>query len=130
MLHTGTLTDTTIWTSVEPSVGIVSACLPTLRPLLKLFLPGQGFSTHKTISIWHSARQRFGFKSSGQRSQSIKLSNQGNWKSNGLKFHDESGISRTTEITSTKLEPDPERDEMLLVGISVVHDVDIERTAI
>jgi hypothetical protein len=30
--------DVFIWSSVEPSVGIISGCLPTLRPLLKYIL--------------------------------------------------------------------------------------------
>lgn len=30
--------DVFIWSSVEPSIGIVCACLPTLQPLLRIFL--------------------------------------------------------------------------------------------
>lgn len=32
-------TDCFIWSCVEPATGIVSACLPTLRPLLRRFFP-------------------------------------------------------------------------------------------
>lgn len=35
-----------IWSSIEPSLGIISACLPTLRPLIRSIFPaGFGRST-------------------------------------------------------------------------------------
>ena len=39
--------DTTIWTTIEISVAIVSACLPTLRPLFQYFSP----KTPQTFSV-------------------------------------------------------------------------------
>jgi len=53
--------DVFIWSSVEPSVGIISGCLPTLRPLLLHILQ----SWFKYIPSEHS--------SSGKRSQSVTL---------------------------------------------------------
>ena len=34
-VNQGTSSDTVIWSSVEPSAGLISACLPCLGPLLK-----------------------------------------------------------------------------------------------
>jgi hypothetical protein len=38
-----------IWSSIEPSLGIVSACLPTLRPLARYIFPS-GFSSSQKAS--------------------------------------------------------------------------------
>ena len=53
--------DVFIWSSVEPSVGIISGCLPTLRPLLLHILQ----SWFNYIPSEHS--------SSGKRSRSVTL---------------------------------------------------------
>ncbi|KAG8529647.1 uncharacterized protein KY384_005128 [Bacidia gigantensis] len=37
----GVITNTLIWTAAECSVGVISVCLPTLKPLLSLILPSQ-----------------------------------------------------------------------------------------
>ena len=36
---TGAINDAVIWSSIEPSMGVVSACLPTLRPLILYLFP-------------------------------------------------------------------------------------------
>jgi hypothetical protein len=52
--------DVFIWSSVEPSIGIISGCLPTLRPLLMSILsPWYKFvsSSSKSCSTGRSSRQ-------------------------------------------------------------------------
>ena len=34
------LVNAAIWTAVEPAIGVVSACLPSLRPLVKMIFSG------------------------------------------------------------------------------------------
>lgn len=36
----GTYFDVILWSAIEPNVGVVSACLPSYRPLFKKFLEG------------------------------------------------------------------------------------------
>lgn len=36
-----------IWSSIEPSLGIISACLPTLRPLIRSVFPS-GFGSDRS----------------------------------------------------------------------------------
>ncbi|KAH8758528.1 hypothetical protein F5882DRAFT_480263 [Hyaloscypha sp. PMI_1271] len=42
---TYSLVDTYVWSSVETSVGVICACLPTLRPLFTKLFPKGGFET-------------------------------------------------------------------------------------
>jgi hypothetical protein len=52
--------DVFIWSSVEPSIGIISGCLPTLRPLLMLILdPWRKFipSSNKSSSAGKGSHQ-------------------------------------------------------------------------
>jgi hypothetical protein len=52
--------DVFIWSSVEPSIGIISGCLPTLRPLLMCILsPWRNWvsSSGKSCSTGRSSRQ-------------------------------------------------------------------------
>lgn len=51
-----------IWSSIEPSCGIISACLPTLRPLLRHFFPTAfGNSSHQKSSEFHPLSDRTNF---------------------------------------------------------------------
>ncbi|KAF2760389.1 hypothetical protein EJ05DRAFT_498347 [Pseudovirgaria hyperparasitica] len=50
---TWTMHDTVIWTSLQTSIGIICACLPTLRPLLQKFLTNskrRGSEQHHEMS--------------------------------------------------------------------------------
>lgn len=47
-----------IWSSIEPSLGIVSACLPTLRPLIRHFFPnGFGITSKKSSDVYRLQNQ-------------------------------------------------------------------------
>ena len=48
MYQTGNYADLQIWSAVEPSIGLVCACLPSMRHLLKLAT--SPFSRSKTVS--------------------------------------------------------------------------------
>ncbi|KAL1862345.1 hypothetical protein Plec18170_001171 [Paecilomyces lecythidis] len=56
--------DAMIWSNVEPCIGIVSACLPTMRPALRQILDSWG------ISHFHSSRNTDDVKTSGLANQS------------------------------------------------------------
>lgn len=45
-----------IWSSIEPSLGIVSACLPTLRPLVRYLFPS-GFGSSKKTSDFYRLQE-------------------------------------------------------------------------
>lgn len=47
---TYTSIDPSTWSSVEQSVGIICACLPTLRPLIRRFLGSSGASASSPAS--------------------------------------------------------------------------------
>lgn len=48
--------DVFIWSSVEPSVGIISGCLPTLRPLMLYVMHGLGIEPSTIGASKNSAR--------------------------------------------------------------------------
>ncbi|PKY04108.1 hypothetical protein P168DRAFT_297039 [Aspergillus campestris IBT 28561] len=45
-----------IWSSIEPSLGIVSACLPTLRPIVRYLFPS-GFGSSKKTSDFYRLQE-------------------------------------------------------------------------
>lgn len=79
----GTTSGVAVWSSIELDVAVISACLPTMRPLLK------GFE-HTIISFrssainWSWAVDRF--KSKGSSQASSERSQQG--KDNFQQLHD------------------------------------------
>lgn len=46
-----------IWSSIEPSFGIISACLPTLRPLIRYIFP-DGFGRSKGSNDFYRLQER------------------------------------------------------------------------
>lgn len=118
----GYYNDANIWTTLEPSIGVVSACLPTLRPLTQ-FVSLQ-FTRKPKDSQRGIQLDSFGTKAKGS-----KLSNQHTWIDDDLNFQPKNQASNKIAISSTKHEPDAERDERLLPGILVSQDVDVERAS-
>ncbi|KAE9379595.1 hypothetical protein N431DRAFT_500120 [Stipitochalara longipes BDJ] len=57
---TYSLVDTYVWSSVETSVGVICACLPTLRPLFMKLFPKSGFETRVATAphIYSTERNR------------------------------------------------------------------------
>ncbi|KAK2767052.1 hypothetical protein FQN54_006370 [Arachnomyces sp. PD_36] len=94
-----------IWSSIEPSLGIISACLPTLRPLVKHIFPSAFGSTKKT--------SQYGYKNSdiGHGSKSgefYRLQDRGN------SVPDTDQVALTNDIrkgaAGSAAESDPEHD--------------------
>ena len=66
----GSLRDAAMWTEIEPCVGIICACLPTMRPLFTGIFPG----LLSTRSRWTRGRSENGYpRSTDRQSQHIKV---------------------------------------------------------
>lgn len=128
-LQIGTYTDVAIWTSIEPSVGLVCCCLPTLRPLLReIWQKGEHFRTI-VRSITVPTRQNSGIQleSGDRRTQKVNSSHHAKWTDNSLDLSSSShNLSRGTAVTTSVGGPDPEFDDMLLMGVNVQRDVHVE----
>ena len=128
-LRVGTYTDVAIWTSIEPSVGLISCCLPTLRPLLReIWHWGEHF---RTIGrSFTPTQQNTGIKlESGNKStQKVNSSHNARWIDNSLDHSSSQNSSRQTAVATLMREPDAERDDMLLIGVNVHRDVRVEHS--
>ena len=109
--------DANIWTTVEPAIGVVCACLPTLRPLLR--------SVDKQRSGQHGIQ----LGSSESDTKGSKVSAQRTWIDDDLNLQPINQVTHTTAISSAKKQSDAERDERLLPGIIVSRNVDVERAS-
>ena len=131
-LHPGTYTDVAIWTSIEPSVGLVSCCLPTLRPLLHaLRLRAEHiWIIVRSIAVPTQHDHGIQLESGDTRAQKVKLSGHARWIDNSLDFSSNQDSSRGTAAGRSVGGRDPERDDMLLMGVHVRHDVRVEHSPI
>ncbi len=130
-LHLGTYTDVAIWTSIEPSVGLVSCCLPTLRPLLQAL-------RKKAEHIWIIVRSiavptqhdhGIQLESGDTTAQKVKLSGRARWiDNNSLDLSSNQNLSRGTTIGTSVGGSNSERDDVLLMGVNVRHDVRVEHS--
>ncbi|KAL4863635.1 hypothetical protein BDV12DRAFT_25488 [Aspergillus spectabilis] len=108
--------DVYVWSSVEPCIGILCACLPTLQPLIR--------RTLKKIMGSSAARGRFGGSSSRGASSSVRRrskgeeSGRGRRKGRGMfQQFDESGVGMGWR---------PDGDEALLTTITAEGQVEME----
>lgn len=112
---------------VEPSVAVISACLPTLRPLLRLASPV--LQRLSFFSRSQRSQKRHGYDiqlGSGEAAaQSAKLSER-SARVNELTMNQPAMVHTATAAGNTI--EDPERDERLLPGINVQHEVSVIRT--
>ena len=111
-----------VWTAVEPSIGVVCACLPTLRPLVQCI-------SLRFANSQKGSRDKIQLDSFGTKAKGIKPSNPHTWIDDNLNLQPKNQISHGIAVSSAKHEPDAERDERLLPGILVSHDVDVERAS-
>lgn len=88
------MNETVIWTSLEPCFGVISACLPTFRPLLR-FRP-------KNLN-WRTPYGQT--KANPQRIHRA---------SGGVDSNGKTGIQVRTTISTSQSAFDPERDIVLL----------------
>ena len=63
----------------------------------------------------------------GTNAKRSKSSNPHTWINDDLNLQPKNQVSHRIAISSTKQEPDAERDERLLPGILISQDVDVER---
>lgn len=85
-----------IWSSVEPNIGIVCACLPTLRPLLRSWLPRWfGGSSHDPDSAYGTGT---GTGHSRHRSQTGDFYALGDRKKNANKGRNDDELGLTNDF--------------------------------
>lgn len=107
--NVGAMSGCVIWTSLEPSLAVISACLPTLRPLaMRIIL--QRFSSNAHVGI----TQAYPRPTAGS---------QGAFNTSNLHSHSERGYRVKTTASSDRRTFDPERDTFLLNQISVRKDI-------
>ncbi|KAJ5179643.1 hypothetical protein N7492_002853 [Penicillium capsulatum] len=75
-----------IWSSIEPSLGIISACLPTLRPIFRFIFPA-------------------GFASSRKPSEFYRLQYRGNFRPENDQEAPQSDIRRGSQDSDARLQP-------------------------
>ncbi|MCJ1422834.1 hypothetical protein MMC29_000714 [Sticta canariensis] len=112
---TWAMNGTVIWTSLEPSFAVISACLPTLRPLAMRIFPTR-FSSNAHSGV-------------GQAYPRYTAGSEGTGSERG--FNTSSSTSERdcrmkTTATSDHRTIDPERDTVLLNQISVRKDIHLK----
>ena len=100
---------TVIWSSIEPSCGVISSCLPTLRPLALRLFPKLASSGNRYAV--DPRRKNYADIGRGYAERS--------GITNNIVFAD--GPNRT--VSSHQKNFDPERHDVLLDQISVQKDV-------
>lgn len=126
LLQIGTYTEAIIWTSIEPSVGVVCSCLPTMRPLLqRIWCKGQVLLTEAHSVITRQDR-RIQLGSHGQKRPKTSASHHAKWIDQGLDFHSSNDIPGQRVVTTSVRGPSFSRGDIHLMGINVQRDVDVE----
>ena len=127
----GDLTKGAIWGSIEPSVGVICACLPTMLPFLESYLykPIRNAAASLQSLLRQSRRSRSDY-SKGRSSihgQNLNSSSfQRLHEPSGSLWTGSAGVNTTVAMAAGK-NPDVMRDTVLLENISVRKDVDVER---
>ena len=118
-----------IWTAVEPAAAVVCACLPTLRPLLRLICPLLHFLGFSSRCRGSRKRHAYGIQlgSGGAAAQSGILSETSDWTHDSTIRQPTNAVVISSENTNRKTTQDLERDDMVLSGINVQHEVSVVR---
>ncbi|KAL6860846.1 GPCR, PTH11-type [Trichoderma novae-zelandiae] len=128
---TYTLAPTVGWTIIEISAGIVSACLPTLLPVIRLFLRSIGIKRNLFSSTRGTSGKSSNLKSnmSGpSQNRSVNALDDGTRRANGNAFYrledeTESDGSFTVDsqqvVMNSTFRPDTKGDDIPLHGIRV-----------
>ncbi|RFU25224.1 hypothetical protein B7463_g11110, partial [Scytalidium lignicola] len=121
-----------VWSSVEPNIGIVCACLPTLYPLVRRYLP----KWFPGSSVQASSHQIYGTGPSRLRSQNgefYALNDHSN-KSHNNKSDDEMGLTNEFRAAGRQVQGDGADDghstENNGMGITVKRDVTVTETSV
>ncbi|KAI4161212.1 MAG: hypothetical protein LQ342_005108 [Letrouitia transgressa] len=118
-------TDSGTWTSIEPSVGVICACLPTLRPMLRLFssklddsIPLTGSTSRGTLQRSKTGRMETG-RTDTQRTESEEDEERTKLP---LQYPPSSGLGYKTRVVGLG----EESGEKGIGGIEVRRDVFVE----
>ena len=118
----------TIWTTIEPLVGLICSCLPTLRPLLREVWIKVGplrASIHSlTVSTWANGKIQL---DSEQRHQRTADKSQATKRVDNLNYLQDSDNAREGASKTTVEASATDSDDIMLMGINVQHDVHVER---
>ncbi|KAJ9238533.1 hypothetical protein DTO027B5_1033 [Paecilomyces variotii] len=115
---TWSLNQTFIWTSVEPCIGIVSACLPTLLPLIRRCFPRFfGRSNHQDSKPTYEAGAAARSRDQGGDFYPLH---------NGPKLRPEDELELTTNIEGSDFQPQYSTEDGIdrYRGIHVKHDIE------
>lgn len=128
-LYLGTIEGVAVWTCIEPSVGVVCSCLPTLRPLLQEMQIKGGHFRAFVRSTMTSTRQDDSFQlESGIRNTGKASSTHHTKWIDNPDFQTNKNISNESAVTTLKDAPASDRDDVMLMGVNVQRDVLVERT--
>ena len=118
-LEIGAMNDTVIWSSIKPSVAVVSACLPTLRPLLLYLFP-------RLASRAAHYEQELERKKLAQRERGYIHMGSPQDPEN----HNDTVAAPTTCITASHRKGDPEYEDISLTHIKVQNDLHLTSEAV
>lgn len=118
-LEIGAMNDTVIWSSIEPSVAVLSACLPTLRPLILHLFPR--LSSRAAQYEQELERERLGQRERGYiHIGSPEVSEN----------HNATVAAPTTCITASHREGDSEHEDISPTRIKVQNDLHFTSEAV
>ena len=109
----GAMNGTVIWSSIEPCVGVTSACLPTLRPLA-LRLVSLASRTSRYVAA-EREQKRFTLRARGYAHMGST------WP--GFKTHNIPAEGPTTSISAAQGNRHPDHEDVMLDQIKVQKDV-------
>lgn len=137
---TDTTTSAGLWLNVEVSIGILSACLPLLRPLLSRAFPSQlrsRFSksrtgSHRLQDLEGASGKVSGPRSGGNHIHTKGLSDSGiyagqNKKQPHKSWYNNIAAAKSSKGTGRGSEEGSEEDMVPMGKIQVRHDVEWER---
>lgn len=119
----------TIWTTIEPCIGIICACLPTLRPLLSAtwFEVKHYGSKVRNATVRSNHDQAIQLESGKGRPQDPQAGFHTKWLDNELDAPSSETVAGGTAFTKVVGCSDPERDDIPLKEINVQQEVHVDR---
>ena len=126
--YLGSWTDSGTWTSIEPSVGVICACLPALRPMLRFFSKKADSSIPLTSSSRDPLRRTKTTQIESGRSQTFTTQTTASSEADDnnrlpLQYPPELEVGFKTKIGRGTVSSDTEMNEKLLDGINVRKDI-------
>lgn len=107
-----------LWSCVEPCIGIVTACMLTLRPLLRRLFPRLFTCSKRSGGTYGTTGSHSGFRA--QNGEFYQLQD----KASLRPAEDEIKLTNETEMGAPKLKSGKEEGEDALYSISVRRDIE------